>query len=159
MATAPKTTRISDDTTQAVPQTTAAGDAPADTYDPLERVSSAQADKAAASAAGYESVNAVEPVDSIVWPTATTNRVQLVTGYDGKGDAVSMALNYDKGTSGPITTHATSTAVASGRYIKEGAAVYEVTTAGTTAGTKPTFNAAAVGGTITDGTAVWTRRL
>ena len=158
MATAPKTTRISDDTTQAVPQTTAAGDAPADTYDPLERVSSAQADKAAAAAAGYESVNAVEPVDSIVWPTATTNRVQTVTSYDGKGDTVSMVLNYDKGTSGPVTTHAVSTAVASGRYIVEGGKVYEVTTAGNTAAAKPTFNAATVGATITDGTAVWTRR-
>ena len=31
---APKTTRIADDTTQDVPQTTDAGDAPADTYDP-----------------------------------------------------------------------------------------------------------------------------
>lgn len=158
MATAPKTTRIAGDTTQAVPQTTAAGDAPADTYDPLERVSSAQADKAAAAAAGYESVNAVEPVDSIVWPTATTNRVQLVTGYDGKGDAVSMVLNYDKGTSGPVTTHDTSEAVALGTYIVEGTAVYEVTTAGTTAAVKPTFNAT-VGATITDNTAVWTRRL
>ena len=45
---APKTTRIADDTTQDVPQTTDAGDAPADTYDPNERVSSAQTDKAAA---------------------------------------------------------------------------------------------------------------
>ena len=48
---APKTTVISGDTTQAIPQTTSAGDAPADTYDPLERVSSVNADKAAAAGA------------------------------------------------------------------------------------------------------------
>ena len=66
---APKTTVISGDTTQAIPQSTSAGDAPADTYDPLERVSSVNADKAAAAAAGYLTVNAVEPVASI---SATT---------------------------------------------------------------------------------------
>ena len=155
---APKTTRIAGDTTQAIPQTTSAGDAPADTYDPLERVSSAQADKAAAAAAGYLTVNAVEPVDSVVWPTPSGNRVEVITIVDAKGDDVTMVNNYDQGVSGPVTTHAVSTAVAKGTYIVEGGKVYEATTAGTTTGTKPTFNAATVGATITDGTVTWTRR-
>ena len=94
---APKTTVISGDTTQAIPQTTSAGDAPADTYDPLERVSSVNADKAAAAAADYLTVNAVEPVGSIPATTLTGNRTEVTTGRDQTGTAVTMVHNYDTG--------------------------------------------------------------
>ena len=156
---APKITRIAGDTTQAIPQSTAAGDAPADTYDPLERVSSVDSDKAAAAAADYLTVNAVEPVDSITATTSTGHRVEELTLRDQTGASVTQILDYDQGTSATLTTRANTTAYAVGVYIKEGTAIYEVTTAGTTAGTKPAFNAAAIGGTITDGTVTWTRRL
>lgn len=154
---APKTTRIANDTTQAVPQTTSPGDAPADTYDPTERVSSVNPDKAAAAAAGHLNVNAVEPVDSIAPAAPATNRLQVVTAYSNTNSAVTLVLNYDKGVAVEPATHATSTAVEKGIFIIEGGNVWECTTAGTTAGTKPTFTGA-VGATVTDGTVVWTRR-
>ena len=91
---APKTTRIAGDTTQAIPQSTAAGDAPADTYDPLERVSSVNPDKAAAAAADYLTVNAVEPVASI--PATMTGVIALGRGWwkstrAGRAPAVTAA--------------------------------------------------------------------
>lgn len=85
MATAPKSTRISDDKTQDKPQTTAAGDAPADTYDPLETVSSARIDKAAAAAAGYQSVNAVEPTGRIAFPTPVVEGDDRTETYERVG--------------------------------------------------------------------------
>lgn len=97
MAARPKTTRIADDTTQDVPQTTDAGDAPADTYDPKERVSSAQANKAAAAAAGHRTVNAVEPVDSIPDDAPTGTRTETVTVYDNANQPVEVTYNYDTG--------------------------------------------------------------
>ena len=98
MVTRPKTTRIADDTTQAKPQTTSAGDAPADTYDPLERVSSTEfIDKAAAAVAGYQSVNAVEPVAPAVFPTKvdpsdTRTETYDQVGPDGKTYTVTHKL-------------------------------------------------------------------
>ena len=53
--------------------------------------------------------------------------------------------------------HDVSTAYALGDVYVTSTSVYEVTTAGSSAATAPTFNAA-VGATVTDGTAVWTRR-
>ena len=97
MATRPKTTRIADDTTQAGPQTTSAGDAPADTYDDHERVSSAQTDKAAAAAAGHLVVNAVEPVESYEPPTPSGTRTETVTLYDNNNQPVEATYNYDTG--------------------------------------------------------------
>ena len=94
---APKTTVIADDTTQDVPQTTDAGDAPADTYDPKERVSSAQANKAAAAAEGHQTVNAVEPVESIPDSTPTGTRTETVTLYDNANQPVEATYNYDTG--------------------------------------------------------------
>ena len=94
---APKTTRIADDTTQAVPQTTAAGDAPADTYDPLERASSAAPDKAAAAAAGHLTVNTIEPVDPVVWPTPTGNRTETYEQAKPDGTVMTVTHNYDTG--------------------------------------------------------------
>ena len=98
---APKTTRIADDTTQDVPQTTDAGDAPADTYDPNERVSSAQTDKAAAAAAGHLTVNAVEPVESYEPPTPSGSRTETVTVYDAANQPVEVTYNYDTGETTP----------------------------------------------------------
>ena len=94
---APKTTVIADDTTQTVPQSTSAGDAPADTYDPDERVSSAPADKAAAAAAGHLTVNAVEPVDSVEWPTPSGSRTETYDRVKPNGDVVTVTHNYDTG--------------------------------------------------------------
>lgn len=103
MATRPKTTRIADDTTQDVPQTTDPGDAPADTYDPKERASSAAADKAAAVAAGHQTVNAIMPVDSIPEPEAPSGggRTETVTVYDNDGKPVEVTYNYDTGETTP----------------------------------------------------------
>ena len=98
---APKTTRIADDTSQDVPQTTDAGDAPADTYDPNERVSSAQTDKGAAAAAGHTTVNAVAPVASFVPPTPSGSRTETVTVYDADGNPVEVTYNYDTGETTP----------------------------------------------------------
>ena len=97
---APKTTRIADDTTQSVPQTTAPGDAPADTFDPNERVSSAKTDKAAAAAAGHRTVNAVEPVESAVWPTPANSggaRTETYTVKGPDGSDVTVTHNIDTG--------------------------------------------------------------
>lgn len=52
-----------------------------------------------------------------------------------------------------VDTHATSTAFSLGDVILEAGRYYRCTTAGTTSGSKPTFDAA----TETDGTVVWTR--
>ena len=97
MATRPKTTRIADDTTQDVPQTTSAGDAPADTYDWQERVSSAATDKAAAAAAGHGSVNAVEPVASVVIPAPSGARSETYDRFAPDGTEVTVTHNYDTG--------------------------------------------------------------
>ena len=98
---APKTTRIADDTSQDVPQTTDAGDAPADTYDPNERVSSAQTDKAAAAAAGHLTVNAVEPVESYTPATPSGSRTETITVYDADNKPVEVTYNYDTGETTP----------------------------------------------------------
>ena len=157
--TAPKTTRIAGDTTQAIPQTTAAGDAPADTYDQLERVSSVDADKAAAAASGYLTVNAVEPITSIS-ATVTGRRTELVTSYGPTQAAVTLVHDYDRGITAAPKTWAQSTAFAVGDFIVvDTTKVLEATTAGTSAssGTGPTAPGA-VAGTVTDGTVTWTRR-
>lgn len=58
-----------------------------------------------------------------------------------------------------IGAHALSTAFALGALIADGGRLYEVTTAGTTAATKPAaFGTTTTGQTITDGTVVWTDR-
>ena len=93
----PKTTRIADDTTQDVPQTTDAGDAPADTYDPKERVSSARPDKAAAAAAGHQTVNAVVEVAPVPDNTPTGSRSETYTQVKPDGTEVTVTHNYDTG--------------------------------------------------------------
>ena len=160
---APKTTRIAGDTTQAIPQSTAAGDAPADTYDPLERVSSANADKAAAAASDYLTVNAVEPVASIAATASTGNRTEVTTGRSQTGAAVTMVHNYDTGLTAAPKAYAASTAYLLGDYVMPAAAggkVFKCTTAGTSHTSAPSWATPVVGATLADGsTLVWTRRL
>lgn len=99
MAIKPKTTRIADDTAQDKPQTTAAGDAPADTYDPKERASSARSDKAAAAAAGHLTVNAIEPVASIPNPVVPEGggRTETYKAFKADGSEVTVSHNIDTG--------------------------------------------------------------
>ena len=156
---APKTTVVSGDTTQAIPQTTSAGDAPADIYDPLERVSSVDADKAAAEAAGYLTVNAVEPVASIAASANTGNRTEVTTGRSQTGTTVTMVHNYDTGTTAAPKAYAASTAYAKGEFVIVSGKVFECTTAGSSGSSAPNWATPIVGATLTDGTAVWTRRL
>lgn len=94
---APKTTRLSNDLTK--PQPTAAGDAPADTWDPKERASSAKPDKGAAAAAGHQTVNAVVPVDPIPTPAPPVEggRTETYTAYDAQGNEVDITHNVDTG--------------------------------------------------------------
>lgn len=102
---APKTTRIADDTSQDKPQTTSAGDAPADTYDPKERASSARADKATAAAEGHLSVNAIEPVASIPDDTPTGTRTETYNAYGPDGTTpVEVTHNYDTGETTVVVT-------------------------------------------------------
>lgn len=96
MATRPKTTRLSNDVT--APQPTAAGDAPADTWDPNERASSATPDKAAAAAAGHQTVNAVVPVDPLPDNTPVGGtRTETYTAYRADGTAVEVTRDLDTG--------------------------------------------------------------
>lgn len=97
---APKTTVIADDTEQNKPQTTSPGDGPADTYDASERVSSVQIDKATASAAGHQSVNAVEPVGKVVFPSdvAVTNvRTETYKAFTPDGKEVTVTHELETG--------------------------------------------------------------
>ena len=91
----PKTTKLSTDTTK--PQPTAAGDAPADTWDPKERASSATADKKAAGAAGHQTVNAVTKVGEFPDRTPTGTRSETYTAVDATGAEVTVTHNYDTG--------------------------------------------------------------
>lgn len=92
----PKTTKLSDDTLTA-PQSTSAGDAPADTYDAKERVSSGRPDKAAAAAAGHQTVNAVSVVGTVPDRTPTGTRTETYTAVRPDGTEVTVTHNYDTG--------------------------------------------------------------
>ena len=92
----PKTTKYDDETLTA-PQSTSPGDAPADTYDPKERVSSARPDKAAAAAAGHQTVNAVVEVDPVPDTTPTGSRSETYTQVKPDGTEVTVTHNYDTG--------------------------------------------------------------
>lgn len=94
----PKTTKYDDETLDA-PQSTSPGDAPADTYDPTQRVVSAQSDKGAAAESGHQTVNAVVEVDPIPEPEAPADggRTETVIVYDNDGNAVEVERNYDTG--------------------------------------------------------------
>lgn len=95
MATRPKTTRLSNDVTK--PQPTASGDAPADTWDPKERATSVRPDKAAAAAAGHQTVNAVVKSGEVPdrAPTGTRTETYTVAGPDGT--ELTVTHNYDTG--------------------------------------------------------------
>lgn len=96
-STPPKTTRLSSDVTK--PQPTAPGDAPADTYDPKERASSVASDKETAAKDGYQTVNAVIPVDPIPDPEPPDGggRTETYTAYDSQQNPVSVEHNLDTG--------------------------------------------------------------
>lgn len=91
----PKTTKLSNDVTK--PQPTAAGDAPADTWDPKERASSAAADKKAAAEEGYQTVNAVTKTGEFPSNDPTGTRTETYTSYDSQGNEVTVTHNYDTG--------------------------------------------------------------
>jgi len=98
---APKTTRLSSDVTK--PQPTAGGDAPADTWDPKERASSVRPDKAAAAAAGHQTVNAVVPVEPIPTPPVPTGgRTETYTVYNDSGEAIEVTRNIESGVTGIV---------------------------------------------------------
>lgn len=92
---APKTTRLSNDLTK--PQPTAGGDAPADTWDPAERATSARPDKAAAAAAGHQTVNAVVKAGTVPSTVPTGIRTETYTAYGPSGAPVEVTHNYDTG--------------------------------------------------------------
>lgn len=92
---APKTTRLSSDLTK--PQPTDPGDAPADTYDPKERASSARPDKAAAAAAGHGVVNAVVKSGDVPDNTPTGTRTETYTTTAPDGTTRWVTHNYDTG--------------------------------------------------------------
>lgn len=92
---APKTTRLSDNLS--APQPTAPGDAPADTYDPKERATSAQSDKSAAAEAGYQTVNAVVKSGDIPTPAPTGTRTETYEIPGPDGEPVTVTHNYDTG--------------------------------------------------------------
>lgn len=92
---APKTTRLSNDLT--APQPTDPGDAPADTFDPLERASSARPDKGAAATAGHQTVNAVVKSGTIPVVVPTGTRTETYTRVGPDGVEVTVTHNYDTG--------------------------------------------------------------
>ena len=96
MATQPKTTKLEGDSLDA-PQTTSAGDAPADTFDGLERASSATPDKATAAEAGHQTVNAVIAVDPIVPVVPSGTRTETYQAFNAKNEPVNITHNYDTG--------------------------------------------------------------
>lgn len=104
MAARPKTTRLSSDVTK--PQPTASGDAPADTWDPAEKATSVRPDKAAAAAAGHQTVNAVTPeadglyVDKTV-AGGTRTETYTQVGPDGKEVTVTRDLDTGETTVAP----------------------------------------------------------
>lgn len=99
---APKTTRLS--STLTGPQPTAPGDAPADTYDPKERASSARPDKAAAAAAGHQTVNAVVKVGNVPDNTPTGTRTETYERVSPTGATVYVTHNYDTGVTSVSST-------------------------------------------------------
>lgn len=92
---APKTTRLSSDVTK--PQPTDPGDAPADTYDSKERATSARADKAAAAAAGHQTVNAVVKSGDVPDTTPTGTRSETYERVGPDGSTKYVTHNYDTG--------------------------------------------------------------
>ncbi|MGY1773508.1 hypothetical protein [Blastococcus sp. SYSU D00813] len=82
-----------------VPSEVEPGDAPFDTTDPSERVSSVSPDKAAAAAAGHGTVNAVVPLPEPEQPKTEARKARVekydVLGPDGK--YVSVEHNLETG--------------------------------------------------------------
>ena len=102
MAATKGSTRLSADVTK--PQPTAPGDAPADTMDPKERAVSVRPDKAAAAAAGHQTVNAVVPGEPIVEPVLDGDREETYTVHKPDGTTVEVTHNYDTGVTEVVET-------------------------------------------------------
>ncbi len=93
----PKETRIDSDVSK--PSTTAPGDGPHDTTDPLERASSVRPDKAAAAQAGFGTVNAVVPLpaaDKLTAPKGE-DRIEKYDTIGPDGKKVTVTHNIDTG--------------------------------------------------------------
>lgn len=75
------------------------GDAPADTTDPTERVTSVTPDKAAAAAKGHQTVNAAVKVDSPDEPERDTrkDRVEKYKATRPDGTVVTVERNVETG--------------------------------------------------------------
>ena len=93
----PTETRL--DTDISKPSTTAPGDGPADTTDPLERASTVGGDKAAAALAGHLTVNAVVPVTVDTTPAVLEGkgRVETYKAARPDGTVVTVTHNIDTG--------------------------------------------------------------
>ncbi len=81
------------------PSTVEPGDAPADTTDPTERVTSVSPDKAAAAAAGHQTVNAVVPLPPIEAPEAdkAKPRTETYNAVRPDGTRVKVSRNLETG--------------------------------------------------------------
>lgn len=111
MVTRPKTTVLTGHDGVTAPQTTVAGDAPADTWDHLERVSSVQADFATAAAAHHQTVNTVKVVGRIPVTTPSGTREESYVARGPSGASVRVGRNYDTGTTTKFTDRGTVTVV------------------------------------------------
>lgn len=153
---APKTTVIKDDDLDA-PQSTSAGDAPADTYDPNERVTSARPNKAAAAADGHQTVNAVEHVADIVVTAPSGTRNEAYPAYQADGTQVTVLRSVITGSTQIIPAWVKTTDYALDDIVALGKGAIKATTAGKSGSTAPSLPAAVGGNIASDGTAAWTR--
>lgn len=89
------------DTHVDAPATIEPGDAPADTTDPDERVSSVTPDKAAAAAEGHQTVNAAVKVGENDGPTRDTSndRIEKYEAVRPDGTTVTVERNIETGES------------------------------------------------------------
>lgn len=153
---APKTTVIKDDDVDE-PQSTSAGDAPADTYLAAERVTSAAPDKAAASADGHQTVNAVAWVEDITPATPAGTRNEVYPAYQADGTQVTVLRSVITGSTQIIPAWEKTTDYDLDDIVALGNGAIKATTAGKSGSTAPALPAAVGGNIASDGTAAWTR--
>lgn len=83
------------DTHADAPSTMEPGDAPADTTDPNERVSSVTPDKAAAADKGHQTVNAAVKVDDGEQPARNTKNDRVKTYKATKPDGTEVTVTHN----------------------------------------------------------------